>query len=637
VRTNAHIEHHIHPQTGNAIEVAALPAQMNETDVIEALDQACQGLNLIFQVVHDPETLYVYANRSESEPSFSYETLTEKVQGAIVAHQESTLLQLPHLQTLHLYSRELGTIEPDWEITLVLPSAEAETPEASTDAVSAVMQPDVLESENLQIESELSRSDLSHYCFTRNQALLTSEILPPTEKIARLVQSFHGLSLKNKLNALPHVEHFFRASSLPALDDVNVETQAWLHQLAQIDAANLRKTAIWMSRYCLSPEAAMNQVTVVLPSAEVTVAAVASETAAPQSLVQKMLAAPTEPSLEMYSSAAPARPRTAKEPEISPFQPSITPSVEPKSRPRFVWQMLLVPFLWLLFTATAVTYSVQAQNNSQASTALCKTANGSQPYCQLAAQLIGPEMMERFIKGTEAPMIEGVMEKSVQDCELAGYFNAGFTLKDDRELSTIKDPITSLQQETVFPGLFLVDLQHVGKAGGGIVRTACAYRQGVDPVMLRERPVKLASAVIPTDWPTQSFKSKTRFATLQTSLTAHGVLSHLGTSTLFTAIGIFVAVYLGLGISVDSLETIYKSAFFLGISETITGFIPMFGFFRIAVLEVLALMLTTVVVKGLELDWSVGYRWVACGGMTIIVIRAILNWLMLVTIVSLMS
>ena len=128
MRTNAPLEHHIHDQTGNAIKVAALPAQMNETDIVEALDQAYPGLNLIFQVVHDTETLYVYANRSEAEQSFSYETLTEKIQGAIAAHQEYAPLQFPHLQTLHLYSRELGTIEPDWEITLALSSAEADTP-----------------------------------------------------------------------------------------------------------------------------------------------------------------------------------------------------------------------------------------------------------------------------------------------------------------------------------------------------------------------------------------------------------------------------------------------------------------------------------------------------------------------------
>ncbi len=345
--TNAHIEHHIHPQPGNAIEVAALPAQMNETDVFEALDQACQGLNLIFQVVHDAETLYVYANRSEVDQSFSYETLTEKVQGAIassfsaVPHQESAPFQLPHLQTLHLYSRELGTIEPDWEVILALPSAEAGIPEASMQAVSTEMQPDVLESENLPIESALSRSDLSQYCFTRNQALLTSEILPPTEKIARLVQSFHGLSLKNQLTTLPHVEHFFRANSLPALDDVNLESQDWLHQLGQIDTANLRKTAIWMSRYCLNPETTMTQVTAVLPLEEVMPAA-ASEAAAPQSLVQRMLATPTEPSLAQYSTVTSVRSRAAHKPPAIPAQPLTAQSPsDMQTKPRLGWWQTL--------------------------------------------------------------------------------------------------------------------------------------------------------------------------------------------------------------------------------------------------------------------------------------------------------
>lgn len=341
MRTNAHLEHHIHSQTGNAIEVAALPAQMNETDVIEALDQACQGLNLIFQVVHDAETLYVYANRSAAEPSFSYETLTQKVQEAIATHQAFAPLQFPHLQTLNLYSRELGTIEPDWEITLALSSAGADTPEALVESVLAVMEPDVLESENLQIESELSSADLSHYCFTRNQALLTSEILPPTEKIARLVQSFHGLSLKDKLNALPNVEHFFRASSLPVLDDLNVETQAWLHQLAQIDIANLRKTAIWMSRYCLSPETTITQVTAILPL-EVVTAAADAEAAAPQSLVQKMLATPTESSLAQYSTVTSDRSRAAHKPPSIPVQPlTPQPSSDVQTKPRLGWWQAL--------------------------------------------------------------------------------------------------------------------------------------------------------------------------------------------------------------------------------------------------------------------------------------------------------
>lgn len=613
---------------------------MNETDIIQTLDQACQGLNLIFQVIHDAETLYVYINRPVAEQSLSYETLTETIQ------REIATLQIPHLTHLHLFSRELGEVDPDWETLIALASAEANTPENYSETAPIIsVQPEASDSESIEVDTEVSSSDLSQYCFTRNRSLLTSEILPPNESIACLIQSFDALSAIAQQQVLPCLDSFFRTSSLEPLPDLTADTEAWLHQLEQINPADLRKTAIWMSRYCLNPEAAMSQVRIVLPldRAIASTTSIPLETAAPQSRVQQMLAnAAPESSLEMYSAAAPARPRAASEPGTSPQPPASQPSVRENPKPRFVWQMLLVPLIWLLFTATAVTYSVQSQNNSQISVELCKTAKGSQPYCQLAAQLIGSDVMERFIEGPEAPMTEDVMQKSVQDCSLAGYFNAGFTLKDAKdardaaEPNISKNPVTSLQQETVFPGLFLVDLQHVDKAGG-TVRTACAYRQRLDPVMLREHPAKLAAAVIPTDWPTQPFKAKTTLATVQNALNIHGVLSNLGTNTLFTAIGIFAAVYLGLGISVDSFETIYKSAFFLGISETITGFIPAFGFFRIAVLEVLALMLTTVVVKELELDWSAGYRWVASGALTIIIVRAILNWLMLVTIVSLMG
>jgi hypothetical protein len=112
------------------------------------------------------------------------------------------------------------------------------------------------------------------------------------------------------------------------------------------------------------------------------------------------------------------------------------------------------------------------------------------------------------------------------------------------------------------------------------------------------------------------------------------VLGNLGTNTLFTAFGIFVAAYFGLGIHIDSFETLYKSAFFLGISETTIGLIPIFGFIRFTLFEVLALMLTSVVVKKLEIDWSAGYRLVTCGAFVILVIRAILNWLLFIYIMS---
>jgi hypothetical protein len=613
---------------------------MNDTDILSTLDRACQGLNLIFQVVRETETLYIYVNRPV-EQVLEHEILSGKIQGAIAA------LEIPHLKNLCLYSRELGTVEPDWETLIPLKSTDANASEhpapdvTETAVAQEFAQPsheasaassDYLETE---IDPNLENTDFSQYCFTRNRALLTSDILPPTESIARLVQNFDALLPSQKQEALPLLDSCFRGNSFPSVDDLDSEAQAWLHQLAQMNPTDLRKTSIWISRYCFNPEVTMGQVAAILPLDKAVAPVADPAKTSPQFLAQATSSADPESSLAQYAAAAPARPRTAQEPERILPDPSVSqPFTREKIKPPLVRYALLVPLIWLLCTATLIIIDVQAQMNPQVSEELCKTA-GSQPYCQLAVQLLGTEQIQRFQKEPETapPMIEAVKEKSVADCELKAYFNAGFTLKDDRERSTVQNPVVSLQQETVFPGLFVVDIQHVGKTEG-MVRTACAYRQGVDPVMLRERPSILAAAVIPTDWPAQPLENKNYRDTSQTSWTVPNLLRLLGTNTLFTAIGLLVAVYFGLGIEVDSLQTLYKSALFLGVSETIMGFIPMFGFLRVTVFGVLFLMLTAVVVKDFRLDWSTGYKVIASGALVIIFIRALLQWLLFFAIIS---
>jgi hypothetical protein len=228
---------------------------MHETDILYALDQACQGLNLVFQVVQEAETLYIYINRP-SETALQSDSIAGTVQRAIAT------LKISHLKTLCLYSRELGTVEPDWETSITLSSTEEpvieshlQDPELREEkiaqlpikeerkAIATVSEP--LETQDLELDPALSSTDLSQYCFTRNRALLTSEILPPTEDIARVLQRFHALASLDQQQALPALDNFFKSNSLPPLHDLNPETQAWLHQLAQINPAELRKTAIW--------------------------------------------------------------------------------------------------------------------------------------------------------------------------------------------------------------------------------------------------------------------------------------------------------------------------------------------------------------------------------------------------------
>lgn len=621
---------------------------MNEINILHELDQACQGLNLIFQVVHETEVLYVYINRTV-EQSLQYETLAATIQVAIAQ------LKIPHLKNLCLYSRELGAVEPDWETSITLPSTQEpvieshlQNPELREEAIAqrpTTQEPtaiatvsESLETEDLTINPALSSTDLSQYCFTRNRALLTSEILPPTEDIARVLKRFHVLAPLDQQQALPALDNFFKSNSLPPLHDLNLETQAWLHQLAQINSAELRKTAIWMSRYCLNPETTLEQIKSVLPLEETTSVSpsLALETASKKQ--QGMIPQPSGSSLEMYS-AAPVRPRTVSEPKPIPTESFPAASLAPENTPSFLERyVLLVPLIWLLCTATLTIVDVQSPKNPQIADAFCQSA-GSQSYCQLAVQLVGAEKVQQFQKETEAEpaMIEGVKEKSVADCQIAAYINAGYAFKGGVERNTDRTPEPKLQQEIVFPSLFVVDIQFPDKTGEP-VRTACAYHQTVDPVMLRERPSRLAVSVIPTNWPAQPLENKTDKRNLsETSWTIPSLLRHLGTNTLFTAIGLLVAVYFGLGIQVDSVPALYKSALVLGITETLTGLIPIFGFLRFTVLEVLSLILTSAIIKDLKLDWSLGYKVVASGALAMIAIQALLNGLLFFAITSFLT
>jgi hypothetical protein len=592
---------------------------MKEAEIIHALDQNCQGLNLIFQVIHEDQILYVYLNRPEGQ-SLQYETLTVTLQRTIAA------LQIPHLQDLCLYSRELGTVDPDWETHIVLSSPEADLPETSVDNSSAVVdiaQPEQPESQTLESASDKDSTDLSQYCFTRNRLLLTSDILPPSESIARLLQAFDALPYLNQKQILPHLEGFFRTSNLPSIADLSADTQAWFHQLEAINPAELRKTSIWMSRYCLNSAAAMSQVQLILPNVMVAPSIVNPLPSSAQTPLTN-----ADSSFQLHAAPTSARLRSADEQMLT--QHTIpNSSTRAQKRPRFFWQVLLVPLIWLLFTATAVTYSVQSQSDPQVAAKLCKTAKG--PYCQLAVQLTGPTFMEDFLELSASAMTGDVIQQGSANCAQAASVNAGFTLQGTLgNNSKPTNPI--IQSEQVFPGLLVVDIQQPDK-NGAMVRTACAYEQTLDPVMEKEHPIKIAAAVIPTQWPTQPFKNKTFTATLGTAMNVQGVLSTFGTNTLFTAIGIFAAVSFGLGIHINSFETLYKSAFFLGLSETIIGLIPMFGLIRFTLLEVLALMLTSAVVKDLEIDWSSGYWLVACGALAIVAIRAVLNLLLFMSII----
>lgn len=91
-----------------------------------------------------------------------------------------------------------------------------------------------------------------------------------------------------------------------------------------------------------------------------------------------------------------------------------------------------------------------------------------------------------------------------------------------------------------------------------------------------------------------------------------------------------------LGITIYSLDALYRSAFILGIIETIfiRPKMNFFGMFIDLAVQTIVLGITSACVKGLKLHWSDGYLVVALGALTVFATKYILQYLLILTITA---
>jgi hypothetical protein len=588
---------------------------MDEAVIIQALEQACQGLELTFQVIYQQETLYVCFDR-QAERVLDYDALTVTVRDAIAA------LNLPNAQAIMLLGRVLGETAPDWQTTIEQTTIEPIQPAIATEASFPSSQPDDIEGEELLSQANAATHDLSQYCFIRNKALVTTEVLPPDMGVAELVQAFHNLSDADKQILLPRLEQIFKSHNL---GDTSQDSEAIAHfcaQLTALSSGEIRKAAIWLSRYCHNPEGALGQVKSVLDP--VSYPSPSVETEAPKPSVNDGL---------RYQSGV-------SQPSNSAYEADNADRKNHRSMPKATWQLILIPVLWTFLTLGIVWYNVQANNGPGAIAQLCKNAKDYPQYCKLAVQIVGTQQFETYSKQTQ-PSTENVAGMAAEDCTLQSVFNAGGTMLElAKEANKEKAKPSSISTQEILTGLFLVDVTHTSfKDGVSAVRTACVYGTVQSRVTQAQRAASLGNHLIPNQWPQEPLKTKPYNVKLADSQSIYGILSLLGTNTLFTAIGLFLVVCFGLGIRLESLNALYTAAFIFGMVDAMMSLIPMIGFFgiiRFTAVPVVGLMITSFFVKGMELDFTGGYKLIALGGGLLVGVRFLLSWLLLITIMSMM-
>jgi hypothetical protein len=235
-------------------------------------------------------------------------------------------------------------------------------------------------------------------------------------------------------------------------------------------------------------------------------------------------------------------------------------------------------------------------------------------YCQLAVGLVGDELFtETQQKSVILSPIEEVdaLDLALLYCDKIVNFRAGTPSND----SDSRDAeMISSHSQNILPGIYIAEAkQHNFKKSSSenpTIRMACVFNAQKQ----NDRPkLELVSFdLIPNNWPAEIYQGKSVTKDIQginKALGVYSILIFLGTGTLFTAIGLFIASMFNLGITIYSLDALYRSAFILGMVQSIflSAKIPPLGIFPGLALQTLVLGITSACVKGLKVHWSDGY------------------------------
>jgi hypothetical protein len=381
---------------------------MQDEAIAQRLQQICADANLVIQVIQEPPDLHIYLNRETPEPP-NHDALQVRILSALAA------LNLTSIQTVWLYSRAMGEVEPDWQSRIPLPSIAPADPDSF---------------------------QLSQYCFIRNRLMLTADLLPPSRSLAQLIQAFHELPATIQAQVLPRLDEVFRTGEIPQkLSDAG----EWLGQLTALSGEDIRKAPIWMSRYCFDGAATLAAIAKVLEPAANPVEPNAPAPSAinPAAVAAATATARSSPRSASPTSAAPAARR--------PQKTSVSP--------------------WAFFGGCAVVglivLLIVVQMTAPPSVAQVCGAKRS-PYCKLLVEMIGTQKVQEISK-TAQPLSKEVQTELVKGCV--------DELKDVIEIKTKKevDPQQPLKidSEDILPGVMTTDVQ-IG-TGAQAERMFCSF------------------------------------------------------------------------------------------------------------------------------------------------------------------
>ena len=529
-------------------------------------------------------------------------------------------LSVQTIETLTIYGKAKGNDKPSWthQIQLNQPTKQQTDPFAEPDP-----QP-----------SAEPALDLTEYCFTRNKSLLTGKLTLPSEAVRESVIQFGALPNEQKLVILSHMDKLLRKPTKIEDEAISELGKQWIAKVIELESNDLRKLSIWLSRYCVAQSETVEQLTPQpKPEAAPPAEPAPIEAESSGSVAQ---AATVQPSTrQTYSSAA--RPPIAASGLTSSSSSRKVMFAKGSNTPAWVF-----PAAWGLFLVIAIALGINSVEETAYLYPMCSESLATSESCVLAVQLTGgEEYMAETMMYEQPTVTESMKMEAANNCSQYGYELIAFSDEFNERPYERDDSVTlkSTSTQEIFPGVLLTDvLLTDNKAADAPLRTACvdtAYRYteaeafefGVTAGDVGV--MNLDFDEIPLDWPNEPYATidEDKMAIAQ-SLGIYDVFISLGANTLFTAVGIFIAVLFGSCYRCYTFAGVYKMASVLGFVETITYSLPGAGFFASVASDVVVMGIASRFVKDFHIDWTGGYRPLATGVLIISVVRLFLSLMM---------
>ncbi|MEL6352380.1 MAG: hypothetical protein AAFR58_11495 [Cyanobacteria bacterium J06627_28] len=565
-------------------------------------------------------------------------------------------LAIPDIQTVTIYGKAQQSPQPNWQqqvhFPLVQAQANASPEQADADGAKEMAEPKS-EAAEPSVQPVDPSVDLSEYCFTRNKSLVSVSLDPPADAVCQVIFAFAALPDEQKLVLLPHCQKLFRRPEPIEDEALSEESQTVAATMAAVEGNDLRKLSIWLSRYCAHPAKTVDELTprVFEPDPE-------PEISEPEDLTE-----PAGGSSHRSVGGAGASPQ-----QFAASSSQRLPAEEPVMFAAGRFPVWLVPTIWAVGLAIAIALGIRSIDTTAYAYPLCDISPASGEICTLAVQVLGGDEDELSYAASVSTFLEVTEEMSAQateECSYLGYLQtADFERWDDPTLrENFKSiEITDSQIHTLFKGVVLTDLsqRNLEAPAASPVRVACvsrAYFESDTPISADHYdalygptsdwdlpPTGLglvALDTIPSDWPETVYKELPDDVRVPAqALGIYDVFITFGAGTIFSAVGIFVAVLLCPCYRCRTISGVYQMAGVLGFVEALMRMVPGFGFLTSLPMDVIAIGLASRFVKDFHVDWQQGFYGsmrlrgglailntpVGRGAFLIIAIRQVLSW-----------